>query len=301
MTIAIFPGQGVQSSEMGQGLTDAAPDVFATASEVLKIDVAELCTQGRTADADLNTTRWAQPAVLVCGVAAFEVLSQSGERFEAAVGHSVGEYAALVTARALSLTDALEVISVRAEATDEAGRSTPGGMAAVMRVERAVVDDVCARHGVALAAENGPGQFVVSGPIEGLKRTIEALAAKGAVTRRLDVSAAFHSPVMSSAAERLKIALGDVSFTRPDIDVWSPTTTGPIGTGDEIRAVLVDQLTTPVRWRETVEAVAARHGSTFCDLGPGRVVAGLTRRIVKGAEIRTVGDLLVTTSEGAAE
>ncbi|MGH2760545.1 MAG: ACP S-malonyltransferase, partial [Actinomycetota bacterium] len=202
-------------------------------------------------------------------------------------------------AGAVSLTDALRIISVRAEATDEAGRSTPGAMAAVMRVDREVVDRICAREGVALAAENGPGQFVVSGPVAGLKRAIEALAAAGAVSRHLDVSAAFHSPVMRPAAERLQAALDGVSFEPPRFEVWSPTTSAPVRTGDEIRAVLIDQLTSPVRWRETIEGVAARHGSVFCDLGPGRVVAGLTRRIVKGAEIRTLDDLLVTTSEGA--
>ncbi len=301
MTIALFPGQGVQSPEMGRGLTDAAPEVFATASDVLRIDVAELCTQGRSGEADLNTTRWAQPAVLVCGVAAFEVLSRGGEAFTATVGHSVGEYAALVTAGALTLGDALGVITVRAEATDEAGRSTPGGMAAVMRVEREVVDRICAHEGVALAAENGPGQFVVSGPLDALKRTIEALAASGAVSRRLDVSAAFHSPVMASAADRISEALDGVSFATPKFDVWSPTTADVVRTGEQIRSVLIDQLTNPVRWREAIEAVATEHGPVFCDMGPGRVVAGLTRRIVKGAEIRTLDDLLVTTSEGAAE
>ena len=298
MTIALFPGQGVQSPEMGRGLTDAAPEVFSAASDVLGIDVTELCTTGRSGSADLETTRWAQPAVLVCGVAAAKVLSQRGEHFVAAAGHSVGEYAALVSASALSLTDALRVISVRAQATEDAGRSVPGGMAAVMRVDRAVVDETCGRHGVALAAENGPGQFVVSGPIDDLKRAIEALATAGAVSRHLDVSAAFHSPVMAAAAEPLRAALDGVAFQEPRFEVWSPTTAAVVRTADEICAALMDQLTSPVRWRETIEGVAERHGSVFCDLGPGRVVAGLTRRIVKGAEIQTLADLLVTTSKG---
>lgn len=298
MTIAIFPGQGVQSPEMGRGLTDAAPEVFATASDVLGVDAAELCTSGRSGSADLETTRWAQPAVLVCGVAAFRILTERGESFVAAAGHSVGEYAALVSAGALSITDALRVISVRAEATEDAGRSTPGAMAAVMRIEREAVDEICEREGVALAAENGPGQFVVSGPVANLRRAIEALATVGAVSRRLDVSAAFHSPVMAAAAGRLEPALDGVTFDRPRFDVWSPTTAAPVRTAAEIRTVLIDQLTSPVRWRETIEHVSARHGPLFCDLGPGRVVAGLTRRIVKGAEIRTLEDLLVSSSEG---
>ena len=284
---------------MGRGLTEAAPEIFATASEVLGADVAELCTSGRSGEADLDSTRWAQPAVLVCGVAVFETLSRRGERFDAAAGHSVGEYAALVSAGAISLTDALRIISVRARATEDAGRSAPGAMAAVMRVDREVVDDVCAREDVALAAENGPGQFVISGPVDGLKRAIEALAAAGAVSRRLDVSAAFHSPVMASAVTPLTSAFDGVAFDAPRFDVWSPTTAAPVRTPEEIRGVLIQQLTSPVRWRETIEGVSTAHGSVFYDLGPGRVVAGLTRRIVKGAEISTLDDLLVTTSEGA--
>lgn len=298
MTIALFPGQGVQSAGMGNGLIDSAPDVFGTASDLLGVDIAELCTQGRAGSADLDSTRWAQPAVAVCGIAAFRVLSDRGDSFEAAAGHSVGEYAALVVSGALELSDALRLITVRAEATDAAGRAVPGGMAAVMRIDRAAVDRICTQQRVALAAENGPGQFVVSGPADRLKRAIEELAAAGAVSRRLDVSAPFHSPVMAPAAERLTEALDDVSFSAPRFDVWSPTTAAPVRTPDEIRAVLIDQLTSPVRWRETIEGLAERHGTVFHDIGPGKVVAGLTRRIVKEAEIRTLEDIFVRTSEG---
>lgn len=277
---------------MGASLIEAVPEVFETASQVLEVDVSKLCLEGRSGDADLSSTRWAQPAVLTCGVAAFRALTARGQSFVAAVGHSVGEYAALVSAGALDLTDALKLVAVRAEATDDAGRATPSGMAAVMRAERDAVEAIAAVHGVSLAADNGPGQLVISGPTDSLERAIAAISQAGGVCRHLDVSAAFHSPVMAPAAKKLGAALDQVRFEAPKIEVWSSTTGNPIREADEIRAALLDQLTSPVRWRETIEGIARKLGGLFCDLGPGRVVAGLTRRIVKGAEIKTTEELL---------
>ncbi len=283
---------------MGRGLVEAVPAVFETASEVLGVDVVELCIDGRSGSADLGTTRWAQPAVLVCSVAAFSSLV-GRESYVAVAGHSVGEYAALVTSGALELSDALGLINVRADATDDAGRATPGGMAAVMRVDREALEQICAEVGAALASDNGPGQFVVSGPHDALDRAVETVSAAGGVCRRLEVSAAFHSPVMTDAATRLASALDGVSFNEPRIELWSSTTAAPVRDSDQIRRALIDQLTSPVRWRETVEGLAARYGPRFSDLGPGRVVAGLTKRIVKGAEIRTLEDLLVPAGDAS--
>jgi [acyl-carrier-protein] S-malonyltransferase len=229
----------------------------------------------------------------VCSVAAFDALS-GRESFAAVAGHSVGEYAALVASQALELSDALVLIRERADATDDAGRASPGGMAAVMRIEKDALESLCAEHGAALAADNGPGQFVVSGPIEALERTVEAATSAGAVCRRLEVAGAFHSPVMAAAAERLAAALDGVTFSTPTIELWSSTAAAPVSTAEQIRTALLDQLTSPVRWRQTIEGLAARLGAAFSDLGPGRVVAGLTKRIVKGAQIRTLDDLLVS-------
>ena len=293
MTLALFPGQGVQSAGMGAALIDAVPEVFATASDVLGVDVVKLCLEGTSGPADLNSTRWAQPAVLTCGVAAFRVLSARGKTFDAAAGHSVGEYAALVSADALDLTDAVRLVAERAEATDEAGRAIPGGMAAVMRMERDAVEAICAQHGVALAADNGPGQLVISGPTGPLEEAVAACKEAGASCRQLDVAAAFHSPVMAPAAERLAAAFSDVRIVEPRIEYWSSATAQRVSKPDEIRRLLLEQLTSPVRWRETVNALAQRVGSVFCDLGPGRVLAGLVRRIVKGAEIFTAEELVV--------
>lgn len=293
MTLALFPGQGVQSAGMGAGLVDAAPDVFSAASDVLGVDVVKLCLEGSSGPADLGSTRWAQPAVLTCGVAAFRVLQERGKEFDAVAGHSVGEYAALVSADALDLTDALRLVAERAEATDEAGRATPGGMAAVMLIERDAVEAICAQYGVALAADNGPGQLVISGPTDALERAVAACAEAGGKCRQLDVAAAFHSPVMAPAALRLATAFSDVRLVTPRIAFWSSATAQPVTKPEEIKRLLLEQLTSPVRWRETVNALAQRVGSVFCDLGPGRVLAGLVRRIVKGAEIFTAEELVV--------
>jgi [acyl-carrier-protein] S-malonyltransferase len=249
--------------------------------------------EGTSGDADLRTTKWAQPAVLTCGVAAFRVLVGRGETFLAAAGHSVGEYAALVSAGALDLIDALHVIGERAEATDDAGRAIPGGMAAVMRVDREIVERVCSENGTALAADNGPGQYVIAGPLDALELTIAAAQGAGATTRHLDVAAAFHSPVMAPAVERLASALDKVTLQEPSIEFWSSTTARPLRTPADIRRALLDQLTSPVRWRETMAELAKRFGSKFYDLGPGKVVAGLVRRIVQGAEIRTAQETLL--------
>ncbi len=299
MTIALFPGQGAQSSDMGRGLVDVSPEVFGAASDALGVDVAELCIEGKTGSADLASTRWAQPAVVVCSVAAFRALAGKIGSWVAAAGHSIGEYAALVATDTLDLPDALRLVGERAEATDEAGRTTPSGMAAVMRIEQDAVARICEEHGVALAADNGPGQFVVSGPDESLTAALEALDAAGAKCRRLDVSAAFHSQVMAPAADRLRSALDQTTFSAPRFEFWSTTTAGPLREPEEIRAALLDQLTAPVRWRETVDGLAKRIGKAFCDLGPGRVVAGLTKRIVEGADIRTTQDLLAPATGGS--
>ena len=292
MTVALFPGQGVQQAGMNAGLDASAPEVFATASEVLGVDVAVLCSEGTAGAADLASTRWAQPAVLTCSVAAFRVLEGRGETFDAGAGHSIGEYAALVCAGVIDLADAVRLVALRARATEEAANAVPGGMAAVMKVERQLVEEICAGSGASLAADNSAGQLVISGPLDAIERARKLLDEAGALTRTLDVAGAFHSSVMTPAAAPLREAVHEVELSTPRLDVWSSTTAAPIADADEIRRTLVDQLSSPVLWRETVEGISAKHGSAFVDVGPGRVVGALAKRIVAGANVRSIADLL---------
>jgi [acyl-carrier-protein] S-malonyltransferase len=274
---------------MDAGLHEGASEVFALASDVLGVDVAELCSTGRSGEADLGSTRWAQPAVLVCSVAAFR---SAGTDFSAAAGHSIGEYAALVSAGALDLTDAVRLVALRARVTEEAGAATPGSMAAVMKIDRDEVDKICAATGVSLAADNSSGQYVISGAVDVVDAALAAFSSTKAIARKLEVSAAFHSPVMAPAMEPLRTALEDVSFSPPTIEIWSSTTAAPIADPAEIRTALVDQLVSPVLWRETVAGASSKHGTAFVDIGPGKVVGALAKRIVSGADVSFVTDLL---------
>jgi [acyl-carrier-protein] S-malonyltransferase len=276
---------------MDGGLAASAPGPFTVASDVLGVDVAELCRTGSAGEADLGSTRWAQPAVLTCSVAAFTVLSGSGEKIAAVAGHSIGEYAALVAAGVIDLADAVHLVALRAKATEDAALATPGGMAAVMRAERDLVEQICRTAGASLAADNSAGQLVISGPLAAVEEAKTALSDAGAVCRTLEVAGAFHSSVMAPAAEPLARALADVEFAKPEIDLWSSTSAAAVNDPEEIRTLLIDQLTSPVLWRTTVEGIAERHGTDFTDVGPGKIVGGLAKRIVAGATVRFAADL----------
>jgi [acyl-carrier-protein] S-malonyltransferase len=292
MTIALFPGQGVQAAGMDGGLAAAAPEVFDVASDVLGVDVAELCRDGRSGRADLASTRWAQPAVLTCSVASYGVLRDSGEPIAAVAGHSIGEYPALVVSGVLGLADAVRLVALRAAATDDAAQATPGGMAAVMRAERSTIEDICKQTGAALAADNSAGQLVISGATDALEQAKVLAAEAGAVVRSLDVAGAFHSPLMSPASAPLAAALDGVTFSTPTLDLWSSTTAAPIAGEAAIKQALIDQLVSPVLFRETVSGLAEKHGSALVDVGPGKIVGALARRIVPNADVRFVADLL---------
>lgn len=287
----MFPGQGVQSPGMSAGLTEPEPEIFATASDVLGADVIKLCETGESQGASLDSTRWTQPAIFTCSVASHRRLTDAGGCSDAVVGHSIGEYSALVAAGAIDFADALRVVALRAEVTDQAARATPGTMAAVMRIERSEAERIVAEHGVVLAADNGPGQLVISGALDAVARSVDALEAAGATCRRVDVAGAFHSPFMESAAGPMAEALEETRITEPSVAFWSTTRAARLETPADIRSSLVEQLTGPVRWHETILAMATA-SDRFTDVGPGRVVAGLVKRIVKGAEIRLASELV---------
>jgi [acyl-carrier-protein] S-malonyltransferase len=290
MSVALFPGQGVQIPGMDHGLVDVVPSVFATASEILGTDVPQLCRTGETPDASLASTRWAQPAVLVCSVASFLDLCERGATFGVAAGHSVGEYGALVACGSLTFADALTLIAKRAAVCAELADSTNGAMAALMRVD---VDDVvalCRDNGVALAADNAPGQCVIAGDADRIDEAMAAAASQKAITKRLDVNGAFHSPLMAPATAVLRDALSSIEIRPPSFAFWSSTTATRLDDPEAIRSSLLEQLTSCVRWRETVAGIAAIGAQTLTDIGPGKVVGALARRIAPGAEVVFAAD-----------
>lgn len=290
MAVALFPGQGVQAPGMDRGLGDRSSEIFDTASGVLGVDVRELCATGSSGDATLASTRWAQPAVLVCSVASFREVNVE-RTFDIVAGHSVGEYAALVCGGAIDFTDALTLIATRAAATADIAHRTDGAMAAVLKIDVDAAVRLCAENGVSLAADNAAGQCVISGHSGLVTAAMSALEGTRAVAKRLEVDGAFHSPLMEPAVDVLADALSSVSIARPRLRFWSSTTATSLDDPEAIRRALLEQLTGCVRWRETVERIAAGGHSTFTDIGPGRVVGTLARRIVPGADVHCAADL----------
>jgi len=254
----LFPGQGSHAEGMDAGLRDVP--AMRRGIELLGFDPFARLAEG---------TRFQQPALFLCSVAAWE--QERPRNVVAAAGHSLGEYGALVAAGALAFDDALRVVAVRGEAMAAA---PPGGMTAFLGGDEDEVRALAADLGLTVANDNAPGQLVLSGTLDALA---EAEARTDARTRRLDVSGAFHSPLMASAAGALHDALAAVEVRRPAFPVYSNGTARPFV---DVREELVANLTRPVRWRETVLALDA---DGFVELGPGRVLTGLVKRTLRVA------------------
>jgi len=297
----LFPGQGSQTPGMGQEYLrePTSRRVFEEADDILGWKLSDLCSEGSAEE--LKRTDRAQPAVLTVSVAALRLLQEkSGLRPRACLGHSLGEYTALVAAGALEFSDALRCVQSRGELLDRALPANTGGMAAVLGLERERVESVCAGIGdgiVVVANLNAPGQVVISGHREAIARCKPGLKAAGA--RRvidLDVSSAFHSPLMHPAAERLKRVLERVAVNPPRCPVLSNVTARPHGDPRSIRTRLVEQVTSPVRWAECVRWVLDSGIKDFIEVGPGDVLAGLNRAIEPSARTAAVQNL--TRSNG---
>ncbi len=261
----IFPGQGSHENGMDEGLRD--DPLLQRGLDVLGFDPFARLDEG---------TRFQQPALFLCSVVAWE---RSGITSPvAAAGHSLGEYAALVAAGALDFDAALRLVALRGDAMARAGEQRPGSMVAVLGEDDDAVRALAHQHGLTVANDNAPGQLVLSGAVEG----IEAVDASDLRTRRLDVSGAFHSPLMAPAAQELAQALEDVEVRTPRFPVLSNGTAAPFG---DVRADLVENLLSPVRWREIVVALRELGAEEFVELGPGRVLSGLVKRILRAREV----------------
>jgi malonyl CoA-acyl carrier protein transacylase len=261
-TIAmLFPGQGSHANGMDDGLRDHP--LMIRGLELLGFDPFARLEEG---------TRFQQPALFLCSVVTWE---RSGvEAPVAAAGHSLGEYAALVAAGAIDFDAAVPLVALRGDAMARAGEARRGGMVAVLGEDDDVVRATAAEHGLTIANDNAPGQLVLSGAID----AVDAVDAGPLRTRKLGVSGAFHSPLMAPAAQELAAALEAVEVREPRFPVLSNGTAAPFG---DVRAELVENLLSPVRWREIVLALNAMGADDFVELGPGRVLSGLVKRILR--------------------
>ncbi len=288
----VFPGQGSQYVGMGKDLAANSPEAaryFKEADEVLGFSLSRICFEGP--EEELKQTKNTQPAIFLHSV----VLSKlySGHRAAMAAGHSLGEYSALVYAGALSFRDGLKLVRLRGELMQQAGVEKAGTMAAVVGLDPATVDALCAEAsaaGVVQSANfNSPGQIVISGSVGGVRKAMELAKAKGAkLVKELPVSGAFHSPLMESARTGLQQALNATEIRDASIPVYANVTAKPAQRASEIRELLFRQLTSPVRWEETVRNMAAAGAGIFIEVGPGKVLQGLVKRIEPAVETRGV-------------
>ncbi|MEM5540646.1 MULTISPECIES: ACP S-malonyltransferase [unclassified Olleya] len=287
MKAYIFPGQGAQFTGMGLDLYENSPEaqhLFEDANAILGFNITDVMFEG-TAD-QLKETKVTQPAIFLHSVILAKTLGDSFKP-EMVAGHSLGEFSALVAAGALSFEDGLKLVSQRAQAMQKACELQPSTMAAVLGLEDKVVEDICAQiDGVVVAANyNCPGQLVISGEVSAVERACEALKEAGA--RRalmLPVGGAFHSPMMEPAREELAAAIENTTFSKPNCPIYQNVTATAITDENEIKANLISQLTAPVRWTQSVQQMIKDGATLFTEVGPGKVLQGLVKKIDREAQ-----------------
>jgi [acyl-carrier-protein] S-malonyltransferase len=296
----LFPGQGAQKVGMGKALADqfeAAKDVFARANEAVGFDLSKTVFEGP--DADLQRTDLQQPAIVGTSIAALEAVRASGKldghEIVATAGLSLGEYAALYAAGALNLEDAVRLVRRRGELMQQASEAVDSGMAVVIGLSEDQCREACdlARElgVVAVANLNSPGQVVIAGGELALKKATELCKEHGAKrVLPLKVAGAFHTPLMQPAAEGLAEALADVSFAAPAMPVVQNVSAEPVRDPETLKKNLVAQLTGTVLWQRSVERMAADGVEQFYELGPGKTLAGMVKRIAPNVPCVSVGE-----------
>ena len=282
----LFPGQGAQFVGMGKDLYEeyaSARQVFEEADQALGFSLSGLCFSGP--EEDLRRTLNTQPAILATSYACLRVAQELGllsqdEPPGFMAGHSLGEYTALAAAGVLSFGEAIRLVRERARLMDQAGTARPGSMAAVLGMDEQALEAVCQETGVEMANINSPGQIVISGAKDALAKAMELASARGA--RRvlpLEVSAAFHSRLMEPANEGIAKAVAGVTFQKAQVPIIANSTAQPVVTSEEVKEELLRQLCSPVRWQSSVEYMLEHGVTQFIEIGPGKVLTGLAKRI----------------------
>ncbi|WP_026689936.1 ACP S-malonyltransferase [Alteribacter aurantiacus] len=293
----LFPGQGSQSIGMGKELAanyEVARAIFDQADEALGFSLKDLVFDGT--EEELKRTENTQPALLTTSTAIWEVLKEKGIKAHYAAGHSLGEYSALVAADSLSFGDAVRAVRRRGQLMEEAVPSGQGSMAAVLGMEREDVDRITKEVAevagdVQPANYNCPGQIVISGSKEGVEKASEALREAGAKrVLPLNVSGPFHSSLMKPAAEKMKETLDGLTISQPAIDVIANVTAAKVTSGEDVSRLLYEQIYSPVLWEDTVRKLVEDEVDVFIEVGPGKVLSGLVKKVNRRAKVLPVYD-----------
>ena len=281
MKALVFPGQGSQFVGMGKELYESRKDIkdlMESANDILGFDILSIMFNGT--EEDLKKTKVTQPAIFIHSLAAVKAVDTIGAGMVA--GHSLGEFSALVANGALSFKDGLELVYQRALAMQEACDANPSSMAAVLGLEDEKVEEICTQiEGIVVPANyNCPGQLVISGETAAVEKACEALKTAGAKRALLlPVNGAFHSPLMKPAQDKLAKAIENTKFNKPIIPIYQNITTTAVEDPEEIKKNLIAQLTGPVKWTQTVRNMIADGAESFVEVGPGKTLQGLIKKI----------------------
>ena len=292
----IFPGQGAQTVGMGKDLYDNFDSVkllFKQADEAVGFPLTKIFFEGP--EEELKKTSNAQPALVAVSIACLKAAQEVGGKNLPApsytAGHSLGEYTALAATNVIDFSTAVYLAKERGRLMYEAGLKTPGGMMAMIGIEEAVLAEICKETGTVIANINSPGQLVISGALENIAKAGEMAKAKGAARAiPLQVSGAFHSPLMQPAVDGMTKILAKVNFKDPSAPIIANVTAQPLTQGNQIKEELLKQLCSSVQWQRSVEYMVKNGVGKFIEIGPGKVLAGLVKRINKESEMVNIGD-----------